>query len=220
MAHKPNLETNKIFAAILVAGVVAMLAGFVAKKLVQPEELEEPAVKIDTAALGGTGGEVATKAPEAEPILALLASADIERGQKLSKACAACHSFDKGGPDLVGPHQWNIVGRKMGSVSGFAYSDTLMAMGAEGKTWDYQSLNAFLWKPKNFVAGTKMNYIGIKKPEDRAALIAWLRTMADSPAPLPSAAEIAAEAPEPEATDEAPTDTAATAEVDAPETAH
>ncbi len=190
-----NFEFNKIFAAILTAGLIAMLSGFIAKKVVHPKTLEESVLDIDTAALeaASAGGPVVE--PMAEPILALIASADIERGQKLSKACAACHTFDKGGPNRTGPNLYGIVNRAHGGVAGFAYSD---AMKSTGRSWDYQSLNKLLWKPKKYIPGTKMNYAGMRKPEDRAAIIAWMRTLADAPAALPTAAQIAAEIPEPE----------------------
>ena len=85
---------------------------------------------------------------------------------------------------------WGIVARDKASVNGFSYSDS---MGGQEGDWDYLSLNKFLWKPKTTVPGTKMNFIGLKKPEDRAAIIAWLRTLSDRPVALPSEAEIAAE---------------------------
>ncbi|MCB1563184.1 MAG: cytochrome c family protein [Alphaproteobacteria bacterium] len=184
-----NLEFNKIFAAILVAGIVAMLGGFVAELLVHPHALEKPAVFIESAEAGTAGG--APKVVLPDPILPLIADADIARGEKLSKACAACHSFDNGGANKVGPNLWGVVGRPKGAHSGFAYSD---GMHAKGGDWGYEDLNQFLWKPKKFIDGTKMNYVGLKKPEDRAALIAWLRTLSSSPKALPSAAEIAKEA--------------------------
>lgn len=183
-----NLEFNKLFAAILVAGIVAMLAGFVSKKLVHTEKLKEDAFPIEVAEVQSSSGPAKPAGPE--PILALLAGADIEKGKKLSRACAACHSFDKGGAHRVGPYQWGVVGKDIGAKPGYAYSDTLA--NAEG-AWTYQNLNAFLWKPKKSYPGTKMNYIGLKKPQDRADLIAWLRTLSDSPIPLPTAEEIAAE---------------------------
>lgn len=185
-----NLETNKIFAAILVAGIVAMLAGFVAELLTEHHELEKDAVTIEGAAEEG-GGSAAAAMPE--PILAMIASADAAQGEKLSKACAACHSFDKGGATKVGPNLWGVVGRKKAAHEGFAYSE---AMVKHGGAWSYAELNHFLWAPKKFVPGTKMSFMGLKKPEDRAAIIAWLRTLADSPPPPPSAAEIQAEAVE------------------------
>jgi cytochrome c len=183
-----GIEFNKIFAAVLVAGIVAMFSGFVAEKLTKPKELKENAFKIEGVEVAGGGAKVEKMA---EPIMAMLADADIARGQKVSKACAACHSFDKGGADGVGPHLWGVVGRAKDSVAGFTYSGALAANGAS--TWTYDSFNKFLWKPKNYAPGTKMNYVGLKKPEDRAAIIAYLRTLDDSPKPLPTPTQIAAE---------------------------
>lgn len=183
-----GIEFNKIFAAVLVAGLIAMFSGFVAEKLTKPKELKENAFKIEGVADAGAGPKVEKLA---EPVLAMLASADIARGQKVSKACAACHNFDKGGPDGVGPHMWGVVGRSKDSVAGFTYSGALAANGAS--TWTYDSLNKFLWKPKKYAPGTKMNYVGLRKPEDRAAIIAYLRTLSDRPKPLPTSTEIAAE---------------------------
>jgi len=182
-----SFEFNKVFAAILLAGIVAMFSGFVADKLVHPHHLKEDAVAID-------GGEVASGGPQvekkAEPILHLIATADVARGEKLSKACAACHSFDNGGPNKVGPNLWNSFGAPKGNKAGFSYSS---AMADFGGAWGYVEMNQFMWKPKKYMPGTKMNYNGIKKPEDRAAMIAWLRTLSSNPDPLPSQAEIAAE---------------------------
>ena len=183
-----GMEFNKIFAAILVAGIIAMLAGFVADKMVHPHKLKENAYKIEGVASTG-GGAAVEKMPE--PILAMLAAADVERGQKVAKACAACHNFDKGGANGVGPGLWNVVGAKKQAHAGYTYSGTLNTNG--GDVWEYENLNKFLWNPKKYAPGTKMNYVGIKKPEDRAAVVAWLRTLADSPKALPSAAEIAKE---------------------------
>lgn len=204
-----NMEFNKIFAAVLVAGIVAMLSGFIAKKVYHPKDLKENAVKIEGVEVAGSTAP--KKEKKAEPILELIAAADIERGQKLSKACAACHSFDNGGPNGIGPNLWNIVGADKAHLADFSYSDAMASM--EGK-WAYLELNQFLWKPKKYVPGTKMNYIGIKKPADRAALIAWMRTLADSPAALPTTNQIQAEIdllapPEEVPAEEAPAEEAA-----------
>lgn len=183
-----GMEFNKIFAAILVAGIVAMFAGFLADEFVKPEKLKENAYAIEGVANAGAGPKVEKKA---EPILALLATADIERGQKMSKACAACHNFDKGGPNGVGPNLWGVVGRPKEAKAGFSYSGALKENGAS--SWTYEELNKFLWKPKKYASGTKMNFAGLKKQSDRAALVAWLRTLSDSQAALPSADRIAAD---------------------------
>lgn len=183
-----GMEFNKVFAAILVAGIVAMLAGFFAEKIVKPEKLKQNAYAVEVAGLPGAGPKIEKKA---EPILALLATADIERGQKMSKACAACHSFEKGGPNGVGPALWGVVGAQKQAHDGFSYSGALNANGEN--VWTYEALNKFLWKPKKYAPGTKMNYAGLRKPEDRAALIAWLRTLDSTQEPLPNPTRIAAE---------------------------
>lgn len=185
-----GMEFNKIFAAILVAGIIATLAGFISREVVHPHELEENAYKIEgVGEASAAGGAPAVQMPE--PVLSLIASADVARGQKLAKACAACHNFDKGGPNGVGPNLYGVLGGPKNHKSDFSYSGTLQTQG--GTTWTYAELNKFIWKPKAYAPGTKMNFIGLKKPEDRAAVIAWLRTLSDSPKPLPSAGEIAAE---------------------------
>ena len=183
-----SLESNKIFAAICIALIAAWLTTFIAEKAVSPKKLEKDAVEIEGATIAGAGAPAKPQLPD--PMLHLIATADIARGQKLSKACAACHSFDQGGPNKVGPNLWNIVNRSKASYAGFKYSNALKEKGGK---WDYQNLGHFLWKPKKYAKGTTMNYLGIKKPEDRAALVAWLATLSSSPAGAPSTAQIAAE---------------------------
>ena len=185
-----GMEFNKIFAAILVAGIIAMFGGFVAKKLVHPHKLEQNAYNVEGMADdAGAGGPAKAAGPD--PILALIAAADVAKGEKIAKACAACHSFNKGGANGVGPNMWGVVGGAKHHAAGYAYSGALIETG--GNVWTYSELNKFLWKPKAYAPGTKMSYAGLKKPEDRAALLAWLRTQADSPAALPSDGDIAAE---------------------------
>lgn len=189
------MELNKLFAAVLVAGILAMLSGFIARTVVQVEAPETNAFSISVAEAGeSTGGAAAI--PVAEPILAMLATADAAKGQGTVKVCAACHTFDKGGPARVGPNLYGIIGSKYAHMDGFAYSDSIKSM--HDKTWDYAALNAFLWNPKKHIPNTKMVFAGMKKPEDRANVIAYLRTLADAPAALPTEAEIAAEAPKAE----------------------
>ncbi len=184
-----SMEKNKIFAALLCAGIMAMLSGFIADKLVHPHIPAEDAVAIEGDSGGASGGPAKPKMPD--PIMDLIASADLAKGEKLSKACAACHSFDKGGADKVGPNLYGVVGAAKAKKAGFGYSAALAGFGG---AWGYEDLNFFLWKPKKHIPGTKMNYAGLKKPADRAALIAWLRAQGSGSFPAPSASEIAAEA--------------------------
>ena len=176
-----SFEFNKIFAAILIAAITAMLGGFIAEQLMHPHDLKTNAVEIDGEPVVAGAAEMGDPT-EQDLVMSMLAEADIARGQKLSKACAACHSFDQGGVNKVGPNLWNVVNAQKGHHSSFAYSDALMA---HGGTWDFAELNGFLYKPKKHINGTKMNYIGIKKPKDRAAMLVWLNTLSDSPAALP-----------------------------------
>jgi len=202
------MEFNKIFAAVLVAGILAMFGGFVAKQLIHPHKLHENAYNIEVVEAAGPGGAK----PMPQPIMAMLATADAAKGEKIATACAACHTFNKGGPAGVGPNLYGVLGGPKDHMPGYAYSGALLEVG--GTTWTYAELNKFLWKPKGYAKDTKMSYAGLKKPEDRAALLAWLRMQADSPKALPVAAEISAEEAE-----LAPPEAAAPAEGAAPATA-
>ena len=184
-----ELRFNKVFAGFLCAGLLIMAGVQIAHVLLPDQQLAENSYVIEVP----EATEVADAAPQdtgPEPILALLASADVAAGEKLAKKCTACHVFEAGGANKVGPALWGIVNKAKASVDGFAHSAALAGFGG---AWDYQSLNAFLAKPKSYISGTKMNFAGLKKPEDRANMVAWLRIMADSQAPLPTPEDIAAE---------------------------
>lgn len=105
---------------------------------------------------------------------ALMANADVAKGEKDFGKCKACHKLD--GSDGVGPHLNGIVGRPVAGVAGFAYSDGMHAHVADAPDWTVEALQEFLTNPKSVVKGTKMSFAGLKKPEDRADLIAYLET--------------------------------------------
>jgi cytochrome c len=175
-----SLELNKIIGAVLVAGLVAHLSGTIASMLVKPHHAEHEAAAVGE---GGAGGAAKPAGPAPiEPISGLLANADPAKGQEVAKKCATCHSFGNGEPAKVGPNLWGIVGNKHAHMEGFPYSE---AMKSTAGTWDYAALAHFLLSPKSYVPGTKMTFAGLKKPEDRAAVIAYLRTLSDNPVPLP-----------------------------------
>ncbi len=183
-----NMKSNMAFAALLSAGLLAMVAGKFGQYLVHPAHLEKDAVTVEaTEAAAGGGAAVAMP----EPILAMIAKADVEKGKAVAKACGACHHIEKGGPNAVGPGLYGVVGNKKMTHPDYAYSGTLDKQG--GSVWTYEELNKFLWKPKGYDKDTKMTFMGLKKAEDRAAVIAYLRTMDDSPEAEPSAAAIAQE---------------------------
>lgn len=165
-----NMEFNKIFAALLVAGILAYFGSFVSNFVIHPKHLEENAFKVEVAETSGAPGAAAPA--EAEPVDDLLATADATQGEKVAKVCAACHTFDSGGANKVGPNLAGIMGAKHAHKGDFAYSDAMKAK--NGEIWTVDAMNKFLWSPKKSIPGTKMTFAGIKKPEDRAALIKWL----------------------------------------------
>ena len=185
-----NLKTNKILAGFLLAGLLAMGGGKIAEILVPDQAIDENAYPVEIKQVADSGQATTPVNQGPEPILALLASADIEAGIKVAKKCTACHEFDADGKNKTGPMLWNIVDSSKGMKDGFNYSDALVGMGG---AWDYDALNAFLYKPKAYIKGTKMNFAGLKKPSDRANMIAYLRSLADTPVALPTQAQIDAQ---------------------------
>ena len=208
-----SLEANKIAAAVLVAGMLTLSVGLAANMIYGSKEGHEGTPE---ATAEGAAPPVAPKAIAA-PVSGLLASADVAKGAEVAKKCLTCHTFDAGAAAKVGPNLNGIIGAKHAHMAGFAYSDAMK--GLSGDTWTYEALNTFLSNPKTAIKGTKMTFAGLPKVEDRANLIAWLRTQAPSEAPLPTAEEIkaaedaSAAAPAQEA---APAETVPAAEVTAP----
>jgi cytochrome c len=128
------------------------------------------------AAAPATGGS-----PGAETV-ALLAKANADNGKAIFAKCKSCHIAEKGKPSTVGPNLWGVVNRARASYEGFAYSD---AMKAKGGSWSFEEIGNFLNNPKGYVAGTKMVFAGLPAAADRADVIAYLSTMADTPVALP-----------------------------------
>ncbi|MCV2863604.1 c-type cytochrome [Albidovulum sediminicola] len=102
----------------------------------------------------------------------------VEDGQKVFKKCAACHKVGEGAKNGTGPHLNGALGRAAGSLDGFKYSKAMTDAGAGGLVWDEASLMSFLENPKGFLKGTKMSFAGLKKEDDRAAIVAYLSTLA------------------------------------------
>ena len=189
-----SLHVNKIAAAGLTAGVIAMAAGLVGNLIIHPpgyhhDEEHEYAYVIEGS--GAPVEAVVEEEPGIEPVLALLADADVGSGERRARACTACHAFEAGGPNKVGPNLWNIVNAPKAQVAGFSYSDALASI---AEPWGYHELNLFIAAPKEYAPGTKMSYGGMRNVNHRAELIAWMRTRADTPAPLPTEEEINAAA--------------------------
>lgn len=104
---------------------------------------------------------------------ASFAEGDAEKGERVFKKCASCHS-NEDGKNKLGPSLFAILGRQAGSVDGFKYSS---AMAEAGYAWDSDHLNGFLENPKKYLKGTKMSFPGLKSSEDITNLIAYLETL-------------------------------------------
>ena len=176
-----GLELNKIAASILLAGVVAMLVANITDAIYMPHYHDN--VRGYTAPVTITAPK-ATDAAPTEPIKIgqLMAAADPARGQGDIKKCAICHDFTDGGPNKVGPNLWNVLGGPKAHRKDYNYS---AAMSSKGGTWTYEEIFHFLNGPRAFLPGTKMSFPGFSKPQDVADVIAYLRTLSNSPLPLP-----------------------------------
>ena len=111
-----------------------------------------------------------------------MALGDVEKGEKIFKKCAACHSIVKNGGNKIGPALYNVVGREVGSLSDYKYSKALLKY---TKEWTFEELNGYLKKPTTYIKGTKMAFAGLRKEEDRASVIKYLNKNSDNPKQLP-----------------------------------
>jgi len=176
-----SFELNKILGAILGTCLVLLSLNITAGALFSPPHIDKPGFAIAAKEEAAGGGQ---QAPQAvQPIETLLASASAEKGQATAKQCATCHTFEKGGPNRVGPNLYGIVGANKAHLPNFNYSG---AMKGKGGDWSFEELNKFLANPRGYVPGTNMTFAGLRDSQ-RADVIAYLNSLSDSPKPLPTA---------------------------------
>lgn len=178
-----SFEWNKIIGAVLVALLAIKTFDIVGNAAVNPHKLEQNVYVVEGVEAAAAPAGEAPAAKELEPVGPLLAAANVEAGKKAAAKCATCHSFDKGGANKVGPNLWNIVNNKHAHADGFAYSTAMQ--GKSSEPWGYEDINHFLASPRTYLPGTKMTFAGVPKASERADIIAYLRSLSDSPAALP-----------------------------------
>jgi cytochrome c2 len=182
-----SFEWNKVAGAVLFALLLGVGLSIFSDVIFESEAPETPGYIVAVATEEGAhgGGEAAGGAAGGESIAVLLAAANPDAGAASAKKCGACHTFAQGEPNKVGPNLWGVVNRPIAVHEGYEYDDAMHAYAQTAGTWTFEHLNAFLHDPKGTVPGTKMAFPGLKDDSERANVIAYLRTLADSPAPLP-----------------------------------
>lgn len=170
-----GFEINKFAAAILIAGIIAMLAGNLADIMYEPNKKFDRGYQVE---IEENQGSISTsKEEEKIDIKDLMSKADAEKGKHDIKKCSLCHTFDNGGANKIGPNLWNIVGSPKASSKTFSYSKSMLAKGGE---WNAEDLFAFLSKPNKFIPGTKMAFAGYKNHQNAANIIAYLKTLSNT----------------------------------------
>ena len=174
---------NKIIVSIVFAIILVLGINKVTDVIFYVEKPEKSAYQVAsiTTVASTTSAETGSTNSEEGNIMALFASASAAEGAKVFKKCLSCHSIKEGGANKIGPALWGVLGRTAGSVPGYKYSK---AMAAHGKNWSFEEMNGFLIKPKDWIKGTKMSFVGLKNAKDRAAVILYMNENTNSPLPL------------------------------------
>ena len=174
---------NKIIVSIVFAITLVLGINKLTEVIFYVEKPEKSAYQVEgiTAVASNTTTETNSASSESGNIMALFSSTSAEEGAKVFKKCAACHSIAEGGGNKIGPALWGVLGRPAGTIPDYKYSK---AMAAHGKNWSFEEMNGFLIKPKDWIKGTKMSFAGLKKAEDRAAVILYMNENTNSPLQL------------------------------------
>lgn len=172
---RPILLTSVLLCLIVIKFVD--LIGDHLYRIEYPAQHSYPIEGVETSAATASS----LVAAGAEDLTEFLKTADSERGKKVAQKCIQCHVFSKDGGNRVGPNLWGVVGGKIRHMANYVYSKAFQ--GLEGN-WDVKALNEFLYKPSQFAKGTKMSFVGLKNPQERADIIVYMNAMSDQPKTL------------------------------------
>ena len=176
---------NQIAMAVLGALLLIFATRTLVKIAMEEPEAEKPGYEV----AGAKKPSEEKPAAQGDNILALIATADPAKGAEVAKKCQLCHNFDKGGPNLIGPNLYGVLGRDIGSHEGYEYSETLKGLPGN---WDYLKIDGMITNPAAYAPGTKMAlFQGLPDAKQRAEVLAFLRTKNDNPPPLPEASAAA-----------------------------
>ena len=192
-------RNNTIAGWVLGAGIAALGLSIVTGMAAKSHAPEKSGFEIV--------GEAEGPVESGPPLEALLAAADLAKGEATFAKCSTCHTINAGGANGTGPNLHGILGKPAAKHAGFKYSGALTEMGG---TWDFKTIDSWIASPRKMANGTTMSFAGLSSPADRANLIAWINTQGSN-LPLPAVPAVADAAA-------APVDAAA-ATADAAETA-
>ena len=179
-----SFEINKIIAAILLVALLVIGLGKISNVIFHVESPKTQGYSVKVGQVTSLSDEKQNNKDQetSVDISAIMALGNVEKGEKIFKKCAACHSIVKDGGNKIGPALYNVVGREVGSLSDYKYSKALLKY---TKDWTFEELNGYLKKPTTYLKGTKMAFAGLRKEEDRASVIKYLNKNSDNPKQLP-----------------------------------
>ena len=185
-------EWNKIAGAVLGTLLFVMVIRIGTEVLFESEAPEKPGYVVEGVAEEAAPGAATAPVVEALPDFGtVLPKADVAAGAAIAQRCTQCHDITSAKTNKIGPALWGVVNRVRGTEAGYSYSS---AMKSSEEPWTYEHLFRYIKSPALVVPGTKMSFAGLRSAEDRINLLAFLRTNADSPAPIPAPAPAAAPA--------------------------
>ena len=173
-----SFEINKIITAIIITILIVIVINKTSDFIFNLEDESVVAYKVEAP----EGSVMKVKSEQTVDLASLFLEADISHGEKVFKKCSACHVVEKGGANKIGPALYGVLGRKVGAINDYKYSQALMGY---GKEWTFEEMNGYLKKPQAWIKGTKMSFAGLRKEKDRASVILYLNQYSDNPLPLP-----------------------------------
>ena len=173
---------NKIIVSVVLTIILILGINKFTDVIYHVEKPKTSAYQVGVATVSSPDTEKSSEISQSGDIMALFASVSVEEGAKIFKKCAACHSITEGGANKIGPALYGVLGRKVGAIQDYKYSQSLTEY---GKEWTFEEMNGYLRKPQTWIKGTKMSFAGLRKEKDRASVILFLNQYSDNPLPLP-----------------------------------